>query len=72
MFWHTTCFARSCLNTNKTLADNSLKKMDKQSFSCRFYRSMPTILHYNPQLIHFCEKISDIMGENAILSIFTC
>ena len=28
--------------------------LNKQQFSCSFQPSMPTILHYYPQLIHFC------------------
>ena len=45
--------------------------LDKQQFSCSFYPSMPTILHYYPQLLNFCRKISDIMGKNAICGMFT-
>ena len=44
--------------------------LDKQQFSCSFYPSMPTILHYYTQLIHCCQKISDIIEKITILGTF--
>ena len=44
----------------------------KQQFSCNFHPSMPTSLHYYPQLMHFCLKISDLIEKNAILGTFIC
>ena len=40
----------------------------KQQFSCKFHPSMPTSLHYHPQLMHFCSKISDIIENKLGLS----
>ena len=32
----------------------------KQQFSCNFHPSLPPSLHYYPQLMHFCLKISNM------------
>ena len=42
----------------------------KQQFSCNFHPSMPTSLHFYPQLMHFCWEISDIIEKNAFLGTF--
>ena len=43
--------------------------LDRQQFSCSFYPSMHTSLHYYPQ---FCQKIFEIMEKIAILYTFLC
>ena len=44
----------------------------KQQFACNFHPSMPTILHYYPQLMHFRSKICDITEKIEILGTFKC
>ena len=46
--------------------------LEKLQFSLSFYPPMPTSLHYYPQLIHFCLKISDIMEKSAVLGTLIC
>ena len=42
----------------------------KQQFSCNFHPS--TTLHYYPQLMHFCSRISDIIEKIGILGPLIC
>ena len=44
----------------------------KQQFSCNFHPSMPLSLHYYPQSMHFCSKISGIIEKIAILGSYIC
>ena len=44
----------------------------KHQFSSNFHPSIPKSLHYYPQLMHFCSKISDMVEKIAILGSFMC
>ena len=43
-----------------------------KQFYCSYDPSMPISMYYYPQLIHLCQKISDMMKNFAILGTFIC
>ena len=56
----------------RTILEKIVEFVNKLQFDYSLYPSMATNLHYYRQLLHFCQKMTDIMEKIGILGTFKC